>query len=384
MYTLIVLDVWCPDLTTDEGVAWYRYKLGRDLPWVLADDRWRVESWGLRGRGGESRDPRLRARGPVIPRALPTPLALSLAWLVHMVLALGWRGRSVAVAPTPYSAAGATVAGTLRQGPPVVVRVIGNAPSKLGRVSSRQRQAAALARAERWALRRADLVVPMGGFTRSLAESAGVPAARIVVLPFPTSWRALIASDDEKDPHPLCVCAARLVPEKGIDVLLQAWARVAERLPDARLEVAGDGPARADLERLARRLGVDGRVRFRGWVPADEMPTFYGRAWVAVLPSRVEEGLGMCLVEAGLAGCALVGSDLGGITDIVWPGTTGLLVPPDDAHALAQALASLLADRRRAAALGAAAREAARGYLDKRDAALAELRRRVEALAARG
>lgn len=211
-----------------------------------------------------------------------------------------------------------------------------------------------------------------------MAVRAGVDANRIVELPFPTSWRDGQVPHAPKDPN-LVACAARLEPEKGIDVLIEAFAAVARQFPRARLEVAGDGPERPRLEGLARAR-VQGRVAFRGWLEPEEMRRFWARAAIAVLPSRCEEGLGMVLVEAGLAGCALVGSDLGGIRDIMRPGRNGLLVPPEDPEALAQALGRLLQDPDQARALGAAAREDALPYLARRERALEEVRRRVLAL----
>jgi glycosyltransferase involved in cell wall biosynthesis len=380
---LVSLELWCPALDAKDGAASWRRKLTRDWPWILDDRRTRVEAWGLRRESGPSRDPLLSASGLVVPLYLPSSLALPLAWVVHFGLTLAAQRDRVIVAPTPYVGVGAAFALALRSRssrPALVVRIMGSMPSKLRRVHKRAPLAAALEGLERWVLRRADLVVPMGGFTRRIAEGAGVPSDQIVELPFPTSWRG----GDAPKPTAkglLVVCAARLVAEKGIDTLLEAFARVLRWVPQARLEVVGDGPAKPSLQARARHLGVDGRVTFLGWCAPDEMPSVYSRALIGVLPSRLEEGLGMALVEAGLAGCALVGSDLGGIPDIVRPERNGLLVPPNDPEALAEALRALLINPEKAAELGRAAREDSLGYLARRDQALEELRRRVLALA---
>ncbi len=167
---------------------------------------------------------------------------------------------------------------------------------------------------------------------------------------------------------------------KGFDVLLRAFAVLAPEVDDVVLELAGDGPERDRLEGLAAELGLEQRVRFHGWLPAGRMRDFFAGALVSVLPSRVEEGLGMVLVEAGVAGCALVGSDLGGIRDIVRSASTGVLVPPEDPVATADALRRLLADRDEARRLGAGARAAALAYVGDREAALCELRRRFDEL----
>jgi glycosyltransferase involved in cell wall biosynthesis len=220
----------------------------------------------------------------------------------------------------------------------------------------------------------------MGSFTRELAVTAGVEPERIIEVPFPTSWRGITGGGGPKSEYPVVACVARLVPEKGIDVLLQAWGSVLQLMSTSVLEVAGDGPERSNLEALARRLALGDAVRFLGWMAPADMPKLYSRAWAVVLPSRLEEGLGMALVEGGLGGCALIGSDLGGIRDIVRPGRNGVLVPPDDPEYLASALLGLLSQPDRIGAYGRAARDDALTYLARREAGLAELRRRVEAL----
>jgi glycosyltransferase involved in cell wall biosynthesis len=180
---------------------------------------------------------------------------------------------------------------------------------------------------------------------------------------------------------PLCVaCAARLVPEKGIDVLLRAWHRVVSHVPQARLEIAGDGPARAKLHRLVADLGIGDSVRFSGWLRPEGMSELFSRASIVVLPSRWEEGLGMVLVEGGLSGCALIGSDLGGIRDIIEPEETGLVFPAEDADALEAALVRCLRDAALTRRLGVAAQARAERYLARRDRQLDRLRIAVESL----
>jgi glycosyltransferase involved in cell wall biosynthesis len=303
-----------------------------------------------------------------------------ISWVTHLALALFRSRPGILVAPTPWSGTGAAVASVLRRRrAPLIVRVQGRSSSKALLVHGSQLRYRAIEALERFVLRRADLVVPMGIFTAQRALEVGVPEHKIVVVPFPPSWRdrelePLAAG--EKDVK-LVICGARLVREKGIDVLIDAFARASATCPDARLCIAGDGPERAELERLAAEAGIADRVDFTGWVEPDEMWRLFKSAGIAVLPSRWEEGLGMVLVEAGLAGCALVASDLGGVRDVVEQGKTGLLVPTDDAEALAGALTRLLNDGDERDRFASAAHEVAAGYVDSRDAALAEFSRRV-------
>jgi glycosyltransferase involved in cell wall biosynthesis len=158
---------------------------------------------------------------------------------------------------------------------------------------------------------------------------------------------------------PTAAFAGRLVREKGVDVLLRAFARAMERIPEARLVLLGDGPEGVALRGLAGELGISGAVSWTGHVSRLEMERRLGRAWVQAIPSRWAEPFGLVATEAMMRGTAVVASGAGGLADIVRPGRTGLLVPAGDPEALAEALVALLADRDRAEAMGRAGREVA-------------------------
>ena len=130
--------------------------------------------------------------------------------------------------------------------------------------------------------------------------------------------------------------ACRLVQEKGLDVLLDAIANV----PGADLVIAGEGAMRDALFVRAARTDLAGRVRFVGWL--DDVNDFYGSIDVYALPSRAE-AMPMSILEAMHRAIPVVASDVGGISEIVVDGTA-LLVPVDDAPALAAALESLVQD----------------------------------------
>jgi glycosyltransferase involved in cell wall biosynthesis len=379
--TIISLEVVTPSLERHNSDH-VRSELGRDFPWVL-DEGWAVEYWGLRGPGPrEAMDGRITTSGPRFPwLGAPLHVRVLCAWVVHLVLTLRRPGAGILVAPSPWSALGGAAAHAVRREPtPIVVRIQGSTASR-SRMRGWELQSRLIRTAERFVLGRADLVVPMGEFTKRIADAAGVPPERVIELVFPTSWGTSMPVDanDRVDPD-LVVCAARFEREKGIDVLLHAWTRVVARRPTARLEIAGDGPRQQELKRLAHTLGLESHVRFRGWLPAGKMPDFFGRALVAVLPSRWEEGLGMVLVEAGLAGCDLVGSDLGGIRDMVEDDKTGRLVPPGDAAALAKTLTDCLARPEASRRRGAAAREKALEYLSRREHEMNRFRARMASL----
>jgi glycosyltransferase involved in cell wall biosynthesis len=132
------------------------------------------------------------------------------------------------------------------------------------------------------------------------------------------------------------LAVGRLVPIKGFDVLLRAFAATRARVPGLLLEIAGDGPLRAELERQA-----GAGVTFLGRL--DGVSQAYERAAAVVVPSR-GEGFGMVALEAMERGRAVVASRVGGLPELVVPGETGMLVRPEDPAALSSALVELAGD----------------------------------------
>jgi glycosyltransferase involved in cell wall biosynthesis len=148
---------------------------------------------------------------------------------------------------------------------------------------------------------------------------------------------------------------ARLSREKGLDVLLSAVAQVIAQGVPARLILAGDGPERTRLEQLAVKLGMAGRVDFRGEVAHDRVPAVLAELDIFALPSRAE-GFGVAALEAAAMGLPVVASNVHGLPDVVEDGRSGLLVPPGDADALAGALGRLAGDGGLRAVMGLAGR----------------------------
>ena len=147
---------------------------------------------------------------------------------------------------------------------------------------------------------------------------------------------------------------------KGLWVLVDAIAALRETVPDVRLSVVGSGDDVPLLQKRAADLGISDLIDWHGEVRHEDLPEHYRRAGVTVLPSLTEaESFGMTLVEAMASGSPVVGSRIGGIPFVVRDGVDGMLVPPGDPSALADALASVLTDPARAAQLGRAGRQAA-------------------------
>lgn len=152
---------------------------------------------------------------------------------------------------------------------------------------------------------------------------------------------------------------------KGLRVLVDSLPRLRETVPDVRLDIVGDGDDVTALRARAAERGVADLIDWHGHVQHHDLPRFYQRAAVTVLPSLTEsESFGMTLVEAMASGCPVVGSAVGGIPFVVRDGVDGVLVAPGDPVALADAVADIVTDPARAAALGAAGRESARTRWD--------------------
>lgn len=152
--------------------------------------------------------------------------------------------------------------------------------------------------------------------------------------------------------------AGRLVGWKGLAVALKALAEPALRGVDMKLLIIGDGPERANLERLARDLGVSDLVVFHDPVPHDLLPAYYAAADVGVFPSIGDEAFGITIAEAMSCGKPVIASYIGGIPEVVGnEESCGLLVPPGDPAALAAAMRQLAEDAPLRARMGRAARE---------------------------
>jgi glycosyltransferase involved in cell wall biosynthesis len=158
---------------------------------------------------------------------------------------------------------------------------------------------------------------------------------------------------------PVIVVLSRLSKVKGIDYFLEAAATVAKRFEEARFLIVGDfkdDPAyKATLKRQAVRLGLGRRVIFTGF--RLDVQEILSEAIMSVLPCHAGEGLSNAILEAMAAGLPVVATTVGGNPELVADGKTGLLVPPRDPGALANAMSLLLADPRKAQAFGAAGKQ---------------------------
>ncbi len=224
-------------------------------------------------------------------------------------------------------------------------------------------------------LRGACLVIAAGGYPAAEGvRAAGRPLPTVIVPPGVDTVRFRPLDADERlaarrrfgipPSARLVVSVSRLVPRKGMDVLIRAAAELRRSRPDVMVAIGGSGRDRARLERLAGRTRAP--VRFLGRVPDADLPDLYGCADVFAMLCRSrwagleQEGFGIVFLEAAAAGVAQVAGDSGGAAEAVVDGRTGVVVRrPRDVGAVTGALAGLLDDPARRSDAGRAARDRA-------------------------
>lgn len=163
------------------------------------------------------------------------------------------------------------------------------------------------------------------------------------VLPLPHDETVFYRDDQIRREDNLVVSVTRFTRQKRVGNLIKAFASVTKKRPQTRLEIYGAGPLQSDIEGLIKELNLQRQVTLFPPVQQEELREVYNRAAIVVLNS-FEEGFGLTLSEAMLCGAAAVGTDSGGIPDIIRHNERGLLVPLDDSPALAEAILELLAD----------------------------------------
>lgn len=198
--------------------------------------------------------------------------------------------------------------------------------------------------------------------TRWMDQALPLPRQVQIYNPFPI---AQFAGADRPNPEFEFFYMGRMVQEKGVDVLVHAFAEVRRRHgPGPRLLLIGDGGARPDIERIVAEHGIGDAVVFAGKQSGAALVDWVGRGGIGVLPSVWYEPMGGVTIELMAAGKCLIVSAQGGLAECV--GDAGLVFPNGDAMALADRMLELLNDPARRDALAAAARERARQFLPER------------------
>jgi glycosyltransferase involved in cell wall biosynthesis len=194
-----------------------------------------------------------------------------------------------------------------------------------------------------WIYRRAEFMV----ISRSTAfdlERRGIDAARIHVVECGMDHARYARSDPPpRSSHPTLVHLGRLRRYKSVDVVLRAMTVIRKTFPQAELNIVGDGPDRARLQGLARRLGLDEAVHFLGFLPREEIVDLLYRTHLFLNPSP-KEGWGLTVIEANECGVPVVASRRPGLIDSVRDGETGYLAAYGDSEDFARKALLLLTD----------------------------------------
>jgi glycosyltransferase involved in cell wall biosynthesis len=311
--------------------------------------------------GGTGTDPRFVLVRPLRPRwldgfafyvLLPFRIARELrAFRPAAVLAQGAQEAALAVLGRRLARVPTRVIADIHGDPAAPARLYGSPGRKVLAPF-----ADALAR---FGLRKSDGVRTISSYTSGLVRDAGVePTAEFAAF---MDLEPFLESEPAPLPErPVALFVGVLERYKAVDVLADAWRRAAPQVPTATLHLVGRGTLREVPEELIRDLPQ--QARWTESLATAGVAQALDAATVLVLPSR-SEGLGRVVVEAFCRGRGVVGSRVGGIPDIVEDGATGLLVPPEDAAALADALVHVLSDRALAERLGAAGHAAVRPWL---------------------
>ena len=225
---------------------------------------------------------------------------------------------------------------------------------------------------ERWISRKArHLIAPSQRVRDVLVEVEGVPSRKVSLIPYGQMagrFEAIRREDPAParrefgDASPLLVCVCRLHPEKGHRYLFEAFAGLRRAYPGTILALVGMGPDRDTLAGLARRLGIDGAVRFLGW--RDDALTLMACADLVVHPS-LHEALPSAVIEAVMLARPVVATDVSGVRDVLGASSEyGFVVPPADSAALERAMAEALGDLAVARERAERGRVYVTGYMD--------------------
>lgn len=185
-----------------------------------------------------------------------------------------------------------------------------------------------------------------------LVGELSLPEEKIKVIPMPVNTEKIRFSPPMKSSSQnVILCVARYTHQKKLDVLIDALSVLKEQNMDFEAILVGEGPERDRLLKKIGTLSLKDKIKLLGLMAQKELNRYYNLSQVVVLPS-VNEGFGLVLVEAGLCKKPVVGARSGGIPDIIEDGISGILVPPEDHIALANAIISVLSDDNLAKRLG--------------------------------
>lgn len=198
------------------------------------------------------------------------------------------------------------------------------------------------------ALQQATLVTATNSFLEDQVRKLVPNVKRVEIVPFGVDNIFLKKKKRIRNENYVHFCFAkpRLIPLYGLDLLIRAFSRIVRRYPRSRLSIAGRGEPdyMEELQSLTEKAGVKQHVTFTGYLSADELATLFERSDILVQPSRWES-FGVVLLEAMAVDLPVIATNVGGVSELVIDGVTGLLIPPDDLDALTDAMMKLTGDK---------------------------------------
>jgi phosphatidylinositol alpha-1,6-mannosyltransferase len=205
---------------------------------------------------------------------------------------------------------------------------------------------------------------PLIAISRATAVALGniVNQAPVIIYPGTEPARFFPNPRRQLNETPILLTVGRLVPRKGIDLMLRALPLILQETA-VTYHIGGSGPDHARLEKLVQESGIQHAVRFLGRIPDDELPHLYASADLFVMPNREIqaegslEGFGIVFLEASASGLPVIAGRSGGAVEAVQDGITGLLVAPDSVEELATAVLTLLRDAPKRQQMGQAGRQ---------------------------
>ncbi|MEM2046188.1 MAG: glycosyltransferase, partial [Candidatus Bathyarchaeia archaeon] len=199
-----------------------------------------------------------------------------------------------------------------------------------------------------------DKILVEDKYTCKLLIKLGISREKISLLPYPG-----IKIEVFRKAHPINTLKdkliilhhGRLVPKRGLKNLIEAMPKVIREFPEATLIIAGESPEKTRLKKLAEKLGLAQHVRFTGLAPYELIPALVKSSTIVVNPSLVE-GHSSSVIEAMAASKPVIATKVGGITDIIMDGETGILIEPGNPDQIAEAIMKLLKNPKMMEAIG--------------------------------
>jgi len=209
---------------------------------------------------------------------------------------------------------------------------------------------------------RTECIIAVSDAVRSFSIRVNrIPRGKVIVIPNGVDCGRFRPLEHRAHDRTRFIAVGRFVTQKGLDVLVDAFAVLRTTLPNASLMLVGDGPLRAALEAQIRAYHLEDRVQLLGF--RRDVPELLARADIVVVPSRWE-GFGLAALEASAAGLPVIASAVGGLREVVLDHETGVLVPPEEPGILAEAMRDLAGDHARRVLFGHAGRRHAERNFD--------------------